>query len=363
MFDLNSPIGNFSTFLKNYTDIVLFGITCTGKFFTLPPETTMAANPIGNASIMNNVGGDPGMGMCTGLFVLTCGKQSNTLMYPQAIEGRWYKTPGDNEPVYVEELNCVIFASEKERFDVYEKYGDASKMTRSYAANCVPLINSSYIAVTCLNRDIQFYIAHDRTIDPLPIETELSARDLQKKYGLTEEMLETHYVFIVNTIIRNSGKSRQTKDTKQATEIKRVEKSSIRRGEPIIFANLGVVLFESYEQGSDFLDKYGLLSNYLIDVALEATHDTHQAEIDKLNELAAKDKRGIVETYGVIGGTSAVSLLVENVIKTSMSDDKEASKKSIKTLVIGAIGIGTVVAAYKTYRWWEKKREEAKSRK
>lgn len=360
MFDLNSPIANYASFLKNYTNDVFYGVTCSGKFFTLPPENSVS-NPIQDASIINNGGGVSSQ--YSGIFVLTCGKHSNTLMYPQGIDGRWCKSPIDNEPTYVEELNCVLFASEKERYDVYEKYGDASKLIKSFAANTVPLINSSYIAVTCLNRDKQFWMVHDRTIDPLPIETDLTTKDLKTRYGIYDEQLETHYIFIVNTIIRSSGKSRQTKDTKTSTEIKRVEKSSVKRGQPIIFANIGIVLFEDSDAGNEFLDKYGILSNYMIKTALDATHHIHDEEIEHLNDKAVKDKRGIVETYGIIGGSSAIGILMENVIKCGMDDDKDAGKKAGKTLVVGLAAIASVVGVYKLYRWWEKKKEDDRGKK
>lgn len=357
MYDLNSPMANYASFLKNYTGEVFYGVTCSGKFFTLPPENTVSSSV--DPSIINNGGSAP---TYSGIFVLTCGKHSNSLMFPQGIDGHWCRSPVDNEPVYIDELNCALFASEKERYDVYEKYGDASKLIKSFAAATIPLINSSYIAVTCLNKDKQFWMVHDRTIDALPIETDLTTRDLKTRYGIYDEQLETHYIFIVNTIIRSSGKSRQTKDTKTSTEIKRVEKSSVKRGEPIIFANIGIVLFEDNESGNQFLDRYGILSNYMVSTALDATHHIHDNEIEELNERAAKDKRGIVEAYGVIGGSSAIGILMENVIKCSMAEDKDSSKKAGKALVVGLTGIASVIGVYKLYRWWEKKREESKKR-
>ena len=74
MFDLNSPISSFATFLKNYTDQIFYGITCSGKFFILPPENSMY-NPIQNGSICNNADGS-GPQSYSGIYVLTTGKNT-----------------------------------------------------------------------------------------------------------------------------------------------------------------------------------------------------------------------------------------------------------------------------------------------
>ena len=352
MFDLNSPIASFATFLKNYTDQIFYGITCNGKFFILPPENS-TYNPIQNGSICNNADGS-GPQSYSGIYVLTTGKNTAQLALPNPMDGNWYRTPVDNEPTYIENLNCILFASERERYDTYEKYGDVSKLIKAYASGIIPLMNSSYIAITSLNRDKQFWMVHDRTIDPLPVETDLTIK------GIYPEILETHYVFIVNTILRSSGKSKNAKDTKCCTEVKKVEKSSIITGEPIIFANTGVVLFESQENGIKFLEKYGVLNQYLVATALNATHKIHAQEIEELNKRVAKDKRGMVETWGIMGGSASLSILTENLIKSSMENDKEASKRAGKTFVIGIGALLSVVGIYKLYRWWEKKREERK---
>ena len=194
----------------------------------------------------------------------------------------------------------------------------------------------------------------------LPVETDLTVKDLEKRYGIYPEILETHYVIIVNTILRSSGKSKNAKETKCCTEIKKVEKSSIISGEPIIFANTGVVLFESQESGIKFLEKYGVLNQYLVATALNATHKIHAQEVEELNQRVAKDKRGMVETWGIMGGSASLSILTENLIKSSMENDKEASKRAGKTFIIGIGALLSVGGIYKLYRWWEKKREERK---
>ena len=359
MFDLNSPIASFATFLKNYTDQIFYGITCTGKFFILPPENSVYS-PIQNGSICNNTTDGNGVQSYSGIYVLTTGKNTAQLALPNPMDGNWYRTPVDNEPTYIENLNCILFASERERYDTYEKYGDVSKLIKAYASGIIPLMNSSYIAITSLNRDKQFWMVHDRTIDPLPVETDLTVKDLEKRYGIYPEILETHYVFIINTILRSSGKSKNAKETKCCTEIKKVEKSSIISGEPIIFANTGVVLFESQESGIKFLERYGVLNQYLVATALNATHKIHAQEIEELNQRVAKDKRGMVETWGIMGGSASLSILTENLIKSSVENDKEASKRAGKTFIIGVGALLSVVGIYKLYRWWEKKREERK---
>ena len=68
----------------------------------------------------------------------------------------------------------------------------------------------------------------------------------------------------------------------------------------------------------------------------------------------------MVETWGIMGGSASLSILTENLIKSSMENDKEASKRAGKTFIIGVGALLSVVGIYKLYRWWEKKREERK---
>ena len=68
----------------------------------------------------------------------------------------------------------------------------------------------------------------------------------------------------------------------------------------------------------------------------------------------------MVETFGIMGGSSAVSVLVENLIKSANSDDKDASKKAVKAFIIGILALGSVFGAYKAYRYWDKKKSEKK---
>lgn len=364
MIDVTQPFANFASFLKNYTATVFYGITCTGKMFTLAPENSVIASQMMGSIVNNGAPGEQaaaamGVNSYSGIFVLSCGKQSADMIYSSVIDGKWYKTPTQGEPVYIDDLNVILFATEQERFDAVDKYGDASKLVKAMAANALPLINGSYIVVSCLNKDAHFYMVHDRSAHELPAETDTSARDYIKKYGIEPEMLETHYVFIVSTIFRN-GLSKKPESTTPYTEIKRVEKNSLIKGEPLIFQNIGVVLFESVDSANEFLEKYGILSNYLVKTALDATHSIRDKELEELNERVAKDKRGMVETFGIMGGSSAVSVLVENLIKSANNDDKDASKKAVKAFVIGILALGSVFGAYKAYRYWDKKKSEKK---
>lgn len=355
IYDLNSPVANFATYMKNYTNATLYGVSYTGKFFNLVPEMSMMSNQMSN---------NPGDNI-SGIYILTTVRMTEfTNMYlPTALDGRWAGAPFEQNPTFIPELGCVLFATEKERMDNVEKYGDPTKLIKGYNAGCLPLINSSYVSVTALNIDKEFYMMNGRNVVRLPNENKLDASEYNRRYGITPEMLDVYYIFIMSTICRGNGRSKQTKDSDVSWEMKKIDKSSIKPDEPIICANNGLVIFESKEDADNFIDTYGNVGNYFIDKGLEATHKIHEKEIRELNERASKDKKGMVSTFQVMGGTSVVSILTENVIKSQMSGDDsgETTKKALKIFGIGVGALLCVFGLYKVYRKWEDHKDKNES--
>lgn len=349
--DINQPFSNFSCYLKNYTPNTFFGVTSSGKLFNLAPE-----NP--SSAMMSGTGG------VTGIYVVSAIKTADFTsgFWPEVLDAKWYKSPMQGESQYISELNVVLYSTEDERYKMIEKYGDVGKLVKSYAASTLPLINASYIAITSLNKDKQYFSINDRSIVELPREEDSFISECEKRYGITEEMLQIYDIFIINNIYRASGKSKQVKDSIVSSDIRRIQKNSIKKGEPLIFANNGLVIFDSRDSAEAFLDKYTSVSQYMISTALDATHQIHDDEIEELNARAGKDKRGIVETFGIMGGTSVMSILTENVVKSAMNGESnsETAKKAGKIFIIGAIGVGSVFAVYKLYRAWEEKKEKDK---
>ena len=95
--------------------------------------------------------------------------------------------------------------------------------------------------------------------------------------------------------------------------------------------------------------------------ALDATHDIHKEEIEDLNEQIAKDKRGMVETFSLMGATSIASILTENLIRSYNEDSSgEATKKAVKAFAVGIGAIGSVFGLYKLFRYIQKKEKESK---
>ena len=63
----------------------------------------------------------------------------------------------------------------------------------------------------------------------------------------------------------------------------------------------------------------------------------------------------MVETFGLMGITSVISILTENVIKSYNNGDDELIKKSLKILGIGTLGCGAVLGIYKGVRYLSEK--------
>lgn len=337
MYDLTIPISNFTAFIKNYSANTYYGITAKGVFFNLFPENSQS-------------------NMMEAIYVGISSKAEEFSMFGTQIESNWYRPPVDNIPLYIEELNVILFRTKEERFTVVEKTGNAVKIIKNYAAGTLPLMNASYASVVCLNKDMEYYTLINGEPHPFPSSCDEDIEDLCKKHNITKEFLEVNTVFIIHNILR-TGKS-NVKETKISSDVRAIKKSTIKKGEPLIFNNNGFVLFDSKESAIEFVHNYVNVSRYLSEKALAITYEKHKEEIELLNNRAKTDKKGMVETFTLMGGTSVISILTENVVKNYVEgDNKEKLSNSIKLLLIGASLIGGAYAAYKYYK---KNKEKAK---
>lgn len=330
-FNLNYFAGNFASYIKNFSDKIFYGITSNGSMFTLLPEY----HSMNTSSISSSAG----------IYVETKVISDQTRI--DTLASKMYELPLPNYPLYIEEHNIVLFSSAEERAKTAEMYDNGQKLVKSYAAGMVNLINASYKAITCLNVDKQFYTLSNSGIVKIPTADKKYVLEVLRKNHLAVEILDTCLVFILNTVIKNTKTDGGQREAIVNTEIKIIEKRKVIKGEPIVTESEGIVIFDGRQNAEDFINAYGTVSNYMIKKAISVTKKMHQSEIEDLNEQVKKDKRGMVETFGLMGITSIVSILTENVIKSYNSGDDELIKKSLKILGIGAIGCGTVVGIYK----------------
>ena len=343
--NLGSCASNFGSFIKNFTSGVLYGVTSNGSMFNLMPTTY---SPVG-----------------AGVYVETHVIQDPSGRF-DTLANKTYKAPIQNNPVYIEEHNLLLFYSAEERTKMIDMYGGSgAKLVQAYAAGMISLLNASFKAITCLNSDREFYMISSSGIVRVPSVSEEYRIELLRKYKLDPAILDINDVFLINTVVKNSGIDGHRGENVMSTSIKEINRDDLIKDQPIIFENDGLILFDGKKQAEAFVSKHGTAANYMINQALEATHQIHDDELADMNEQAAKDKRGMFETFGLMGGTSILSILTENVIKSynEGDDSGETTKKAFKILAIGVIGLATIGGMYTLYRHISDKREKAKKEK
>jgi hypothetical protein len=352
---LNAFSGNFATYLKNFTPKEYYGVNVNGNLFCLYSEY-----PVQIAQAMRGVN-PQGPGQMDGILVQSYDVEISSV---NNITSRWYKSPCKNYPLYIEELNIVLFETREERDDKLRAYSDEpGKLVKAYATGMASVINASYTAITTLNTDTNFYMLGNGGINRLPPASEASIKDYLKRFNLEPDILKVNYVFIFNTIIRDTRNvTGSGRDTVVQTDIKMISKSKVIKGEPIIQDSSGIVLFDSRESSEQFLNTYGTLIKYLLKKTGDATDEKHNWEIEDINKQAKRDKRGMLEMFGIMGGTSVMSILTENVIKAynSPGDNKDKISKSLKIFGIGFMAIASIVGIYKAGTYVRKTIREKK---
>lgn len=346
---LNTMSGNYATYMKNYVGSTPFyGINVNGALFTLYPEYNAVA------------------GGAIGGIQVNCYDIEN--MSINSLQQKWYKAPVPGYPAYIEETNCVLFANEAERDARIKAYGNSAiKLVKAHASGMAAIINASYTAVTVLNADEQFYCLNNGSITRLPPASDDQKDETIKKYNLDPQILDVNYVFVLNTVIRNTRASEgDHNEVTVSSDIKIINKRNAIKGEPLIQDNSGLVIFNGRDSADEFISKYGTLTKYLVSKAITATKDQYEADLADINEQASEDKNAMMNVFLALGGTSISSILAENLIKSfnESDDDGTAVKKALKCFAIGlgaiATGIGLFKVAKQLKVFDKKKAERAK---
>lgn len=349
---LNTMSGNFATHMKNFVaSSPLYGILVNGALFTLYPECNSVA-----------------AGGSLGGIQVTCYDVENVSI--NSLQQKWYKAPVPGYPAYIEELNCVLFSSEEERAERIKAYGNSStKLVKAHASGMAAIINATYTAVTVLNTDEQFYMLNNGSITRLPAANDDQKDETIKKYNLDPQVLDVSYVFVLNTVVRNTRASEGDHNEVTVTsDIKIVSKNTVSKGEPLIQDNSGFVIFNGRDSADAFISKYGTLTKYLVTKAITATKAQYEADLQDVNDQAAEDKNAMMNVYLALGGTSMISILSENLIKSfnESDNDGDAVKKALKVFGIGLGAIATGIGLFKLAKHlnaFDKKRKDKNQNK
>lgn len=332
---LVSYSGNYSGYIKNWTKTPFYGVNALGSLFILNPEYAVTSG-------LYNIDH-----LICGIEVTHYDVENNFsgMLMPRPLGGKSYKAPCKGYPLYIPEMNVVLFENESERatqLDLVDK--DAIKLVRNYSSGLSSVINGSHTSVLALNNDKQFYMLKTAGIEYLPSIDPDEAKGTLKKFNLEPEILEAYYVFLISTTIKNNRNSNTTLDT----DIKKIPKGNVIKGEPLIMDSTGIVIFEGRESAEDFQKKYRTVTDYISKKCLEVTAVQHAADLEDMNEQAKKDKKGMLDTFMIMGGTSIASILTENVIKVLNSPDSGKSKAKQAMMIFG-IGIGAVMSIIGIY--------------
>lgn len=303
---------NMTVELKNYTDEVYYGVTSNNILFYVTPDEN------DNGSIKNFI------------YINSFNKTDKNVSFMSMPNYNFstYSPPYINYPVYISELNCVLFVSEEERNNTIDRYGSGKKLVETYASKLIPLMNGSYKVTVSLSQK-PYYTIINKEIHQLPIASKEYIQEAMINHNLTKEMLETSDIFIIETILRNALTN---KANVVNHELKIIRKDKINDREPIIFGNSGLILFSNIRACEIFIENYnGDLDDYIIQKALNTVEKDHNKEIEDIIIQTKRDKKSIVETFMIMGGTSLGSLLVENIIKLiiekyNKKDNKNKSK-------------------------------------
>jgi hypothetical protein len=153
-------------------------------------------------------------------------------------------------------------------------------------------------------------------------------------------------------------KTSHLKTTKRC-KIEYVERAKILPGNPIIFSYNGLVIFDEYKDAESFIKTYNSVENYMIAIGLAVTKKKQERQIEELNKRATDDKKGIVQVFSLMGGTSVLSIITKTLLQCIEEGESgsETLKKLFKIFGIGVIGVGGIIGSYLLYKKYIKFKE------
>lgn len=343
--------GNFKHSLRNHTSREYYGALIDGTEFTLsqePDVQTMMAMYGNNFS-------DTQLFNC-GIIVQGEAIEGIGNFVPRNIGNKFYNPPMPNRPVYIPEVNVVLFYSIEERERARSIYGSLTDCVKSYGCGITNFFNASYIAFTPLNEDTDFCVLLNGSVVKVPKATPDQVDYLIKKNGFDPATLDTNYVIMLTNCIRSNAVSENTiNETIKQYDVKVIPKAGLIKGEPLIQEASGLTIFDSKESADAFVAKYGTVAQYMASIALKVTHKQYEEDLKDVNEQAAKDKNSMFNTFLFMGGTSLAAVLSESLLKTvnETEDTNVMIKKVLKIVGVGTFTVLFGLGLYKTFKYFK----------
>ena len=324
---IESPNGSVGVFLKNMTNKVFYGVSVNGTVFAVCPETM----PIAPNFKQLFAGTPTGSGLAISSFQFVSPNLGDFGI--KIIDTVIYQEPTEGKPVYIKEMNMLVFQTYQELAFIKDKYGSFEKVVKAYAADELHLINGNYTVLTVLSDDNDFYTILDHMPIHLPKETPEAGIEIAKRHGIDPDAFKLNYVFLVTNVVRRSVDDKRLEHSHELTTVKLVPRQLRNRGEPIILADFGFIIFEGKQKAEEFLNDHFSLSRYLVSRALIQSEEVHRIELEELNALASEDKKSMLEAFTMMGGTTLISIMGENAIKygTSLSRSKDGDIEAERT--------------------------------
>ena len=343
--------GNFKHSLRNHTSREYYGVQIDGAEFTLSQEPDVQ-------NMMAIYGANFSDSQIYSCGIIVQGEATEGIgnFIPRNIGNKFYNSPMPNRPVYIPEVNVVLFYSIEERERARSIYGSLSDCVKSYGCGITNFFNASYVAFTPLNDDVDFCILLNGSIVKVPKATPDQIDYLIRKNGFDPSILDTNYVIMLTNCIRSNAVSENTvNETIKQYDVKIIPKSTLIKGEPLIHEASGLVIFDSKESAESFLSTYGTVSQYMEAIALKITHEQYEADLKDVNEQAAKDKISMFNTFMFMGGTSLAAVLSESLLKAvnESEDTNTMIKKVLKIIGVGTFTVLFGIGLYKTFKYFK----------
>jgi hypothetical protein len=308
---------NGATELKNYTGKTFYGVSVNNKTFIVTPDD------FGNDCIQG--------------FIYISSFFNGDIKRPKTIfDYKMYNGPVFNVPVYIEEMNILLFSTEEELRLAIEKFGSGRILVEAYASKTAPLLNGAYKVVIALSKKAYFTVVN-KEIYELPQATDQYIQECIVKLGITKEKLEVSDYFVVETILRNALTN---KPNVVAHELHTVKKDQINDKEPILFENTGLFVFSNKHAAERYIEKWGTIEEYLKDKALNLVDIDHKKELDEYAEITKSDKKNMIELFALTSLTSIGGMLIEkginyagNKIKAKQLAEAEEATKEVSKVV------------------------------
>jgi hypothetical protein len=227
-------------------------------------------------------------------------------------DDKFLRLPTKNNPVFIEELGCLVFETENEAEEAIKDYGGGKNLVLSYLNGEIGTMFGYNRTIVNMSHNDYFVVDNDTVIKIPRLNTEQRERLLKLGNINEEQLIDNDLLFIYSNVQGN----KESKDINvKRFNARWVKKFNRNEPDPIILDDYNIVIFNNTRAAEDFIKTYNSkMMNYMAYLADKNNREEFQEKVNTISKDVHDDKVAIAKTAMLVAGSGAIGAFVKWVL-------------------------------------------------